>query len=259
MLNHLRAGVSKLFTPMAKCLAKWGVQPDLITVLGTVITMGLALGLLPTGHILLGSALIGVFALFDSLDGVLARMTGGSSPWGAFFDSTLDRLADGAIFVGITLWFWFHSEGALQHWGIAAGLACLVIGGAVPYARARAESVGAEAKVGVAERADRLVIALVPFGFMQWFVPEVVVVSVLWLLVGLSFITLIQRLVTVHRQLTPADRIKWLRRPVVVPADVPGAVDLAEAIVVPEVLELAGVVGEPEVPEHSEHKEQPHA
>lgn len=221
MFSRLRSAVGRMFTPLAKALARWGVQPDLITVLGTLITVGLALGLLPTGHVMLGGILIGVFALFDSLDGVLARLTNGSTPWGAFLDSTLDRLADGAIFTGIALWFLFHTDGALQRWGMAVALACLVIGGAVPYARARAESVGADAHVGIAERADRLVIALVPVGFTQVGLPVVVPVVVLGLLALVSFITLMQRIVAVHRQLTPADRVRWLRRPVVVPVDAP--------------------------------------
>jgi len=214
-----------MFTPMAKVLARWGVSPDLITVAGTLVTVCLALGLLPTGHVLLGGALIGVFALFDSLDGVLARLTNGSTPWGAFLDSTLDRLSDGAIFVGITLWFFFHTDGAIQQWGMIAALACLVIGGTVPYARARAESVGADAHVGIAERADRLVIALVPVGFTQVGLPEVVPVVVLGLLALLSLVTVVQRILAVHRQLTPADRVRWLRRPVAVPAGTAASAD----------------------------------
>ena len=225
MFTRLRSAVGRMFTPMAKALARWGVQPDLITVAGTLITVGLALGLLPTGHVFLGGVLIGVFALFDSLDGVLARLTNGSTPWGAFLDSTLDRIADGAIFVGITLWFFHHTDGAARQWGMAAALACLVIGGAVPYARARAESVGANAHVGIAERADRLVIALVPVGFTQVGLPAVVPAVVLALLALLSLITLVQRIVAVHRQLTPADRVRWLRRPVAVPVDAPVPAD----------------------------------
>lgn len=225
MFSRLRSAVGRMFTPLAKVLARWGVSPDLITVAGTLVTVGLALGLLPTGHVLLGGILIGIFALFDSLDGVLARLTNGSTPWGAFLDSTLDRVSDGAIFVGITLWFYFHTDGALQTWGMFAALACLVIGGAVPYARARAESVGADAHVGIAERADRLVIALTPLGFTQIGVPVVVVVVVLGLLALVSLVTLLQRITAVHRQLTPADRVRWLRRPVAVPADAPVPAD----------------------------------
>lgn len=225
MLSRLRSAVGRMFTPLAKVLARWGVSPDLITVAGTVITVGLALGLLPTGHVLLGSVLIGAFALFDSLDGVLARLTNGSTPWGAFLDSTLDRIADGAIFTGITLWFLFQTDGAIQQWGMFGALACLVIGGAVPYARARAESVGADAHVGIAERADRLVIALAPIAFTQVGLPVIVLVVVLGLLALVSLVTLLQRIAAVHHQLTPADRVRWLRRPVAVPADAPVPAD----------------------------------
>ncbi|QAY62754.1 CDP-alcohol phosphatidyltransferase family protein [Xylanimonas allomyrinae] len=203
MFSRLRSTMQALFTPMAKGLMRLGVSPDAVTIAGTVVVTGLALGLLPTGHLFLGALLIGVFALFDSLDGVLARLSGRSGPWGAFLDSTLDRISDGAVFAGITLWFVLHPDVAHQRWGAAAALACLVLGGVVPYARARAESVGADAHVGIAERSDRLVIALVPTGFVPLGLPVVVLVVVLTLLALASLVTVAQRVAAVHRQLAP--------------------------------------------------------
>ncbi|WP_425953510.1 phosphatidylinositol phosphate synthase [Xylanimonas sp. McL0601] len=203
MFSRLRSAMQAFFTPMAKGLMRLGVSPDAVTIAGTVVVTGLALGLLPTGHLFLGALLIGVFALFDSLDGVLARLSGTSGPWGAFLDSTLDRISDGAVFAGITLWFVLHPDVAHQRWGTAAALACLVLGGVVPYARARAESVGADAHVGIAERTDRLVIALVPTGFVQLGLPVVVLVVVLTLLAVASLVTVVQRIAAVHRQLAP--------------------------------------------------------
>lgn len=201
MFRHLRATMTRLFTPLAKVLTRWGVSPDAVTIAGTVVVMTVALTLLPTGHLLLGGVLIGVFALFDSLDGIMARAQGRSGPWGAFLDSTLDRLADGAVFAGITLFFVLHPDVPHATWGAVAALACLVLGGVVPYARARAESVGATASVGIAERSDRLVIALLPVGFTDLGLPFVVAVVVLTLLAVASLVTVAQRIATVRVQL----------------------------------------------------------
>jgi CDP-diacylglycerol--glycerol-3-phosphate 3-phosphatidyltransferase len=202
MFRGLRSFMTTVFTPLARFLLALRVSPDAVTIAGTVVVTTLALTLLPTGHTLLGGLLIGFFVLFDSLDGVMARLAGRSGPWGAFLDSTMDRLADGAVFAGITLWFVLHPDEHHGLWGTAAALACLVLGSVVPYARARAESVGATAQVGIAERADRLVLALVPFTFLQAGLPVIVLEVVLTLLALASLVTVFQRVSTVRAQLT---------------------------------------------------------
>lgn len=209
MFGRLRGAMQHFWSPLASFLLRRGVSPDAVTITGTVVVTALALGLLPTGHLFLGALLIGVFALADSLDGVMARRSGRTGPWGAFLDSTLDRVSDGAVFVGITLWFVLHPELPYAAWGTGAALACLVLGSVVPYARARAEAVGATASVGIAERTDRLVIALVPTGLVQLGLPVVVLVVVLTLLAAASLVTVVQRVAAVHRQLVgagPVDR-----------------------------------------------------
>jgi len=203
MLGGLRATMQRLFAPPARLLIRLGVSPDAVTITGTVIVCALALTLLPTGNVLLGGVLIGLFALADSLDGVMARLSGRTGPWGAFLDSTLDRLSDGAVFAGITLWFVLHPDLPHATWGIVASLACLVLGSVVPYARARAESVGATAAVGIAERTDRLVVALVAVAFTQVGLPIVVTEVALSLLAVASLVTVVQRIATVRRQLAP--------------------------------------------------------
>ncbi|AEG44415.1 phosphatidylinositol phosphate synthase [Isoptericola variabilis] len=204
MFGRLRGAMQRFWTPVATFLLARGVSPDAVTITGTVVVTALALGLLPTGHLFLGALLIGVFALADSLDGVMARRSGRTGPWGAFLDSTLDRVSDGAVFAGITLWFVLHHEEPYAAWGTGAALACLVLGSVVPYARARAEAVGASASVGIAERTDRLVLALVPTGFVQLGLPVAVLVVVLGLLAVASLVTVVQRVATVRRQLTTA-------------------------------------------------------
>jgi CDP-diacylglycerol--glycerol-3-phosphate 3-phosphatidyltransferase len=204
MFGRLRASMQRLFTPLATLLTRWGVSPDAVTITGTLVVTVVALTLLPTGHLSLGAVLIGLFALTDSLDGVMARLSGRTGPWGAFLDSTLDRVSDGAVFAGITLWFVLNPQEPYATWGAGAALACLVLGSVVPYARARAESVGATAAVGIAERTDRLVIALVPVAFVQAGLPVVVLVVVLALLAVASLVTVVQRIGTVRRQLVLA-------------------------------------------------------
>jgi CDP-diacylglycerol--glycerol-3-phosphate 3-phosphatidyltransferase len=193
--------MTRVFTPVADALLKRGVSPDAVTITGTVAVVVTALWLFPTGHFLAASLVIGFFALTDSLDGVMARRSGRSGPWGAFLDSTLDRFGDAAIFAGLVLWFVGEGDSA---WGVGAALACLVLGSVVPYARARAEGLGMTASVGIAERADRLAVALVATALVGLGVPQVVLVVVLALLAVASFVTVVQRMATVRRQAVSA-------------------------------------------------------
>ncbi|MFD2024007.1 phosphatidylinositol phosphate synthase [Promicromonospora aerolata] len=202
MFRGLRSFMTTVFTPLARLLLALRVSPDAVTIAGTVVVTTIALTLFPTGHTLVGGLLVGFFVLFDSLDGVMARQAGRSGPWGAFLDSTLDRVSDGAVFGGIMLWFVLHPDEHHGLWGIGVALACLVLGSVVPYARARGESVGATVQVGIAERADRLVLALVPFTFLQVGLPVVVLEVVLTLLALASLVTVFQRIATVRAQIT---------------------------------------------------------
>lgn len=198
-MDRLRGFATRFFTPVADRLLRWGVSPDAVTITGTVIVVLAALLLLPTGHLLAGSLVITVFVLTDSLDGVMARRAGRSGTWGAFLDSTLDRFADAAIFLGLTLWFSGRDD-AIGDWGLGLALACLVLGSIVPYARARAEGLGMTAKVGIAERADRLVAVLVAIFLVGVGLPAVVLIVVLGLLAVASLITVVQRMATVRAQ-----------------------------------------------------------
>lgn len=197
MLNGLRGLMTRLFTPLARGLLRLGVTPDAVTVTGTVVVVVTALWAFPTGHLLLGAAVVGATALADSLDGVMARESGRSGPWGAFLDSTLDRFADAAIFAGLVLWFVGAGDDRVA---MVLALACLVLGSIVPYARARAEGVGLTAAVGIAERADRLVVVLVGTAAVGVGAPPVVLTVVLGLLAVASAVTVGQRMATVHRQ-----------------------------------------------------------
>lgn len=195
-----RVFTDAVFGPVARALVRAGVSPDVVTVTGTVLTVGAALWLLPTGHFVAGPLVIAAVVLVDSVDGLMARTLGRSTRWGAFLDSTLDRIADAAIFSGLLLW----SVSRDEPWVLATALACLVLGSVVPYARARAEGLGLSASGGIAERADRLVVALVAVFVVGLGAPVAVLVGALGLLALASLWTIGQRMAAVYRQ-TRAD------------------------------------------------------
>jgi CDP-diacylglycerol--glycerol-3-phosphate 3-phosphatidyltransferase len=199
MLNVLRPITTRLLTPLGRALANRGVSPDVVTAVGTLGVVAGALSFYPRGELFWGTVVITFFVLADMLDGVVARLRGGTgSTWGAFLDSTLDRLADAAIFSGLI--FWFFSSGQRVLAGVA--LFCLVAGALVSYAKARAEGLGLTCDVGLAERSERLVTALVAAGLDGLGVPYVLAWG-LWLLAAASAFTVGQRVIHVHRQAVP--------------------------------------------------------
>ncbi|MCC2333163.1 phosphatidylinositol phosphate synthase [Cellulomonas wangsupingiae] len=201
MLSRLRSAMTRLWTPLADALLRAGVSPDAVTITGTLVVVVTALWAFPTGHLLLGALVIAVFTLTDSIDGVMARRSGRSGPWGAFLDSTLDRFGDGAIFAGLVLWY---SGGGDSRVTAVLALACLVLGSIVPYARARAEGLGMTAAVGIAERADRLFLVLAAAVLVGAGLPDVVMTVVLAVLAVASAVTVGQRMATVRRQVQDA-------------------------------------------------------
>lgn len=198
MLNkYARALFAAIFTPVAALLVKLKVSPDAVTLVGT---LGVAAGALigyPLGELFWGTVVITFFVFSDIIDGLMARMMGRSGKWGAFLDSTLDRVGDGAVFAGIVVWFY---TGGNNHFIAVMALLCLVLGSVVSYAKARAEGLGMTANVGIAERSDRLVVVLVATGLVGLGLPQVVLAVVLVLLAIASLITVFQRVGTVYRQ-----------------------------------------------------------
>jgi len=191
-----RKVVSAILLPPARLLVRLHVSPDAITVLGTLAAVVTALICFPQGYFIAGPLLITFFALADLLDGTMARLAGTSGPWGNFLDATLDRVADGAIFGGI-IWWALNTDDV---WiGVAAALA-LVTGQVTSYAKARAEAVGATANVGIAERAERLIIILLATFLTGFGVPYVLPIA-LWIIGVLGVITVIQRIIHVRGQL----------------------------------------------------------
>jgi CDP-diacylglycerol--glycerol-3-phosphate 3-phosphatidyltransferase len=198
MLNRFaRAFATRLLTPLASFLIKVGISPDVVTIVGTFGVCFCALFFYPRHEFFWGSLLIAFFALFDTLDGTMARLSGRSTKWGAYLDSTLDRVADSAIFGGLVLWYSGNGD---TPYLTALALACLILGSVVSYAKARAEGLGMTANVGIAERAERVVVVLTATGLVGLGVPEVLLTVVLALLALASLITVVQRMLEVRRQ-----------------------------------------------------------
>ena len=195
MLNVLRPTMTRLFTPVGAVLARTPVTPNAITIIGTVGVTGGALGLFPIGELFPGALTCTIFVFLDMLDGVLARMKGTTGRWGAFLDSTMDRIADAAIFCGLTLWFMLVGHDPLL---AGVSLFCLVIGLMVSYAKARAEGLGLRCDVGLIERPERMLISLVAVGVSGLGVPYILNVGLWALAVGSAF-TFGQRVRAVHQ------------------------------------------------------------
>jgi CDP-diacylglycerol--glycerol-3-phosphate 3-phosphatidyltransferase len=195
MLKVLRPGLAQLLTPVGRALARTPVTPNMLTVTGTVGMTAGALSLFPTGHLFAGTMVCTGFVLTDMLDGTLARIQGNTGVFGAFLDSTLDRISDAAVFAGIAVWL---ATGGHDRLLAAVALFCLVAGLLVSYAKARAEGVGLSCDVGIAERAERLLIGLVAIGLSGLGVPYVLPIG-LWILAALSAFTFGQRVWAVRK------------------------------------------------------------
>ena len=197
MLNRFRAFWTKVISPAARLFLRLGISPDAVTLVGTLGVCAGALIFFPRGHLLLGVLVITAFVFSDLVDGHMARLSGQSSKWGAFLDSTLDRFGDAAIFGGLAMYYVGPGDSdALA----ALAMYCLVMGSVTSYARARAESLGMEAKGGIAERADRLVAILVMTGLSAIFDLPVLIPITLSLLAVASTVTVVQRILAVRSQ-----------------------------------------------------------
>ncbi|TDB77683.1 phosphatidylinositol phosphate synthase [Micromonospora sp. KC723] len=190
-----RAGMTRVVEPVARGLLRAGVSPNVVTVAGTVGVLVGALGLGARGELVAGALIVTVFALTDLLDGTMARMSGGSTRFGAFLDSSMDRIADSAVFGAVA--YWLATEG--DHSGVAAALLCLAAGGLVSYVKARAEGLGMTCDVGIAERTERLLIVGVG-GLLTGLGVDWALEVALWLLAAVSLFTVGQRMVHVYRQ-----------------------------------------------------------
>jgi CDP-diacylglycerol--glycerol-3-phosphate 3-phosphatidyltransferase len=189
-----RVGLAHLVDPVARALLRLGVSPDAVTLLGTLGVVAGAIGFGARGELLAGALVVAGFAAVDMVDGAMARARGYSTRFGALLDSTMDRVADGAIFGSVC--YWYATVGELPT--VAAALVSLVAGQVVSYVKARAQSVGIDCDVGLVERPERLLLlglgGLATGLGVGWALP-----AALWLLAILSLATVAQRVVYVRR------------------------------------------------------------
>ena len=197
MLNlRVRPALARVVDPVADALLRAKVSPDAVTAVGTLGVLVGALGFFPRGMFFTGTAVVFFSVLTDLLDGAMARKLGRTGPFGAWLDSTCDRAADAAIFGGLVLWYSGDGDDLLLT-GLA--LFCLVAGSLVSYAKARAEGLGLRCDVGLAERAERLILVLLGT-LLAGLGLDAALPVLLWLLAAASAITVGQRLVEVRRQ-----------------------------------------------------------
>ncbi|MGH3979441.1 MAG: phosphatidylinositol phosphate synthase [Pseudonocardiaceae bacterium] len=195
MLSTFRSSVSRVTDPIGARLFRWGVTPDVVTVLGMAGTVASALWFFPRGQLFAGTVAVTLFVLFDMLDGAVARARGYGTPFGTVLDSTCDRVADGALFAALT--WWCLGVGDNRPLAVVA-LVCLVCSQVISYIKARAEAAGLAAEGGMVERTDRFILALVGTGLSGLGVPAAIDVT-LWLLAILSLVTVAQRILAVRR------------------------------------------------------------
>ena len=190
----MKPSVVKIITPFCRALLKIGITPDLMTIFGTSIVVLGSWLLLAQGRLVAALFVIGLALLTDLLDGTMARISDrGPSVWGNFLDSTLDRVSDAAVLLGLS--YYLHSQNDSL---FVVAMITVAVSAIVPYARAKAESLNIECKGGFAERTERLVL-LAFFGVLHIFGITWALDAGVWLLLVLSAITVYQRMAIVWR------------------------------------------------------------
>ncbi|WJZ02836.1 phosphatidylinositol phosphate synthase [Corynebacterium freiburgense] len=193
---HGRRPAAVVVEPIAKMLLSLGVGPNVVTVVSAVITIGLAVCLIPSGHLFLAAVLSGVFAAMDLIDGTMARMRGGGTKFGATLDATCDRITDGALFAAITWWLIFSYHAPTPT--IIASFVVLVASQVISYVKARGEASGFTMIGGLIERPERLILGLGGIGLTGLGVPYAIDIA-LWILAFGSVFTIAQRLIQASR------------------------------------------------------------
>ncbi len=196
--GFLRRGFEALLEPFVSRLVAMGVTPNAITSVGTAVLVASAIAF-GYGAVRLGAALLLLSGVFDMLDGRVARLGGRTTKFGAFYDSTLDRVGESALFIGIAIFF--IAGGVEQRWqipGVTLAMIAMAAGLTVSYARARAEGLGLECKVGIAQRAERVLGLGAPTLFFGAGPGGMLLFAVIALLAVVAVVTVVQRVLHVR-------------------------------------------------------------
>ncbi|TRX64027.1 phosphatidylinositol phosphate synthase [Corynebacterium hiratae] len=195
---HGRKPAAVVVVPVAKLFLKMGLTPNIVTIVGTIVTIAISVILIPLDHLFAAALLSGLFAAFDMLDGTMARLTTGGSNFGATLDASCDRITDGALFAAIAFWMVYVDNA--HPLNFAACMVVLVSSQVISYVKARGEASGFKMVGGLVERPERLILGLGGVGLEGLGVPYALEVS-LWLLAVGSVFTIYQRM----RQAAPQD------------------------------------------------------
>ena len=195
--RSIQTGYLRVIEPVADWLVRRRIHPNTITTFGTFCTV-VAGAIFASGHIRTAGWFLGLTALFDVLDGTVARRTNTSSTFGAFYDSTLDRVADGALLGGLVI-FYATSTRYGNNYLLVITLAGLIGTFLTSYTRARAESLGVDAKVGMLQRPERITLLSAPQAFFGLALDGWVLAFIVTLLSVTAWITAVQRIQFVYR------------------------------------------------------------
>jgi len=192
-----------VIAPVADWMVRRRINPNTITTVGTICSMSAGV-IYATGHISVAGWVLSITALFDVLDGTVARRTGRSTVFGAFYDSTLDRVADGALLGGLTVFFARNNmHHAVPDWTATPMVGVLLMGMIgtflTSYTRARAESLGIDAKVGMLQRPERITLLSAPQALFGLALNGWVLIGICVLLSVTAWITAVQRILFVYR------------------------------------------------------------
>jgi phosphatidylinositol phosphate synthase len=202
--DWIQRGYLRVIAPVGDFLVRKKVNPNAITTVGTLCTLATGV-IFATGHIRTAGWFLGITALFDVLDGIVARRTGRSTTFGAFYDSTLDRVADGALLGGLTVFFARNDvHHSLPSWTGTPMVGVLLLGIVgtflTSYTRARAEALGIELKnVGILQRPERITLLSAPQAFFGLTLNGWVLITICLLLSATAWVTAVQRIVHVYR------------------------------------------------------------
>ncbi|MDO4913724.1 MAG: CDP-alcohol phosphatidyltransferase family protein [Bifidobacteriaceae bacterium] len=204
MLEFLRSPIRALFNPLVSALVRLKISANTVTVIGSLCTIIACFVTAVTGELFVGTLVITLFVLCDSLDGAVAAKYGGGTTFGAFLDSTLDRIADWAMLSSVMIYYFMHTSlhNILTIIGLVATGISIMASFVISYARARAQSLNSEAAhCGIAQRADRILITLVGTGFTGLFHAEIILTIAMVLLAILGLITVFQRIIAVKNDM----------------------------------------------------------
>jgi CDP-diacylglycerol--glycerol-3-phosphate 3-phosphatidyltransferase len=194
--NRLKEAGRAFLAPLVRLAQRLGITANRVTVAGFCIVV-VAAGLIAIGQLLIGAVVLVAGSLLDAVDGALARATGGSTAFGSFLDSTLDRAAEAILYAGVVVYLLRATSDPV--WPVVLALAALCGSFMVSYTRAKAEAIGLTASIGLAPRTERLVLVVAGIGLAGMGL-EIGLIGAMGIIAALSAATTVQRIWHVRQQ-----------------------------------------------------------